>query len=222
MKLLELLVKERIAWHPEALCYTQDADNMSVYPYYIKNPIRNNKLWVSKGCLTGHGVEMSELTDDWQTAIVTKEQYDNACKLVDDGYTLWFGGECPVHPREKVQVVFNKGTQSDPDKYTAASDWNWRWGDNWTNIIAYKVMASSDEELSVVYVPDVVNHPSHYTNGKVECIDAIESATVGKTGIEAVCVANVIKYLWRYEDKNGLEDIKKAQWYLNKLIEVKK
>lgn len=66
---------------------------------------------------------------------------------------------------------------------------------------------------------DNVNHPNHYTKGKVECIDAIESATVGKTGIDAVCVANVIKYLWRYEEKNGVEDIKKAQWYLQKLIE---
>ena len=61
-------------------------------------------------------------------------------------------------------------------------------------------------------------NPSHYQNGKVECIDALEAATVNKKGIEAVCTANVIKYLWRYEDKNGLEDIKKAQWYLNKLI----
>lgn len=61
-------------------------------------------------------------------------------------------------------------------------------------------------------------NPSHYKNGKVECIDALESATINKTGLEAVCTANVIKYLWRYEDKNGLEDIKKAQWYLNKLI----
>lgn len=65
---------------------------------------------------------------------------------------------------------------------------------------------------------DNVNHPSHYTKGKVECLDALESATIGKTGIEAVCVANVIKYLWRYEEKNGLEDVKKAQFYLNRLL----
>ena len=65
---------------------------------------------------------------------------------------------------------------------------------------------------------DVVNHPSHYTKGSIECIDAIDSATTGKSGIEAVCVANVIKYLWRYEEKNGLEDVKKAKWYINKLI----
>lgn len=66
---------------------------------------------------------------------------------------------------------------------------------------------------------DVVNHPEHYNQGKVECIDAIESATVNKSGLEAVCVGNVIKYLWRYESKNGMEDVLKAQWYLNKLIE---
>lgn len=65
---------------------------------------------------------------------------------------------------------------------------------------------------------DVVNHPSHYTQGGIECIDAITAATVGKTGIEAVCVANVVKYLWRYEEKNGLEDVKKARWYLERLI----
>lgn len=63
-------------------------------------------------------------------------------------------------------------------------------------------------------------NPQHYKNGKVECIDALESATINKVGIEAVCTANVIKYLWRYEDKNQLEDVKKAQWYLERLIKV--
>ena len=67
---------------------------------------------------------------------------------------------------------------------------------------------------------DNVNSPSHYAQGGVECIDAITAATVNKTGIEAVCVANVIKYLWRYELKNGVEDVKKAQWYLNRLAAV--
>lgn len=66
---------------------------------------------------------------------------------------------------------------------------------------------------------DNVNHPQHYTQGGIECIDALKAATVGKTGIEAVCVANVIKYLWRYEEKNGLEDVNKAQWYINRLIQ---
>ena len=75
-------------------------------------------------------------------------------------------------------------------------------------------------ELIRVSEKDNVNNPSHYTQGKVECIDALESATVGKKGIEAVCVANVVKYLWRYEEKNGLEDVKKAEYYLKKLIDI--
>ena len=66
---------------------------------------------------------------------------------------------------------------------------------------------------------DNVNHPKHYTQGDIECIDALKAAIVGKTGIEAVCVANVIKYLFRYENKNGLEDVRKAQWYINRLIQ---
>lgn len=61
-------------------------------------------------------------------------------------------------------------------------------------------------------------NPDHYKQGKVECIDALEAATVNKTGLEAVCTANIIKYIWRYESKNGVEDCEKAKWYLNKLI----
>ena len=74
-----------------------------------------------------------------------------------------------------------------------------------------------DEWELVEEAKDNIN-PRDYNQGKVECIDALESATVDKKGIEAVCTANVIKYLWRYESKNGVEDIKKAKWYLNKLL----
>ena len=63
---------------------------------------------------------------------------------------------------------------------------------------------------------DSVHRPSHY-QGKVECIDAIESAVEGLEGIEAVCTANVIKYVYRWKKKNGLEDLEKAMWYLIKL-----
>jgi ferredoxin-thioredoxin reductase catalytic subunit len=62
-----------------------------------------------------------------------------------------------------------------------------------------------------------VNHPKHYTQGGIECIDAIKAATVGKQGFEATLVGNVIKYLWRYESKGGIEDIEKALWYLSRL-----
>lgn len=66
---------------------------------------------------------------------------------------------------------------------------------------------------------DNVNHPSHYTQGGIECIDAIKAATVGLTGIEAVCTGTAVKYMWRWKFKNGAEDIRKAMWYLEKLLE---
>lgn len=65
---------------------------------------------------------------------------------------------------------------------------------------------------------DAVEHPVHYNQGGIECIEAIKAATVGKKGIEAVCTANAIKYLWRFEAKNGIEDVRKARWYINRLI----
>lgn len=65
---------------------------------------------------------------------------------------------------------------------------------------------------------DLVNHPRHYTKGGVECIDALDAATVGKPPDEAICVANVIKYLWRYEEKEPLRSLQSARWYLDRLI----
>lgn len=67
---------------------------------------------------------------------------------------------------------------------------------------------------------DAIN-PNHYKSGNMECIDAL-AETLGSEGIKAFCKGNVIKYLWRYEKKNGVEDLRKAQWYLNKLIEMNK
>jgi hypothetical protein len=64
---------------------------------------------------------------------------------------------------------------------------------------------------------DTVNNPKHYNQSGVECIKAIEAAT--GDGFEFYLQGNILKYLWRYGYKNGLEDLKKAQWYLNKLIE---
>lgn len=71
-------------------------------------------------------------------------------------------------------------------------------------------------------MPDMVNKPPHY-QGKVECIDAIEAAVATAPPVHAVFVANIFKYVWRYREKNGIEDLRKAMWYLDRLIsEVQK
>ena len=58
-----------------------------------------------------------------------------------------------------------------------------------------------------------------YKNNGIECIDII-IFILGKTGVKFFCLGNVVKYIFRYPKKNGIEDLKKARWYLNKLIEL--
>ena len=65
---------------------------------------------------------------------------------------------------------------------------------------------------------EAVNRPAHYTGGAVECIDAIEAAVAGLSGDRAFLVGQVIKYVWRWNKKGGVEDLKKGKWYLKRLI----
>lgn len=174
------------------------------------------------------------------------KKYESALSA-GEGWIEWAGGECPPVTHGTMvdvklrdgSVFFNKqcwgpGYSKIPgfkvDNTSEAGGAFWRSESSQRDIIAYRLhkpdinSRANDDRLEqdlndcIGQGVDVVNHPSHYTKGNIECIDAIDSATTGKSGIEAVCVANVIKYLWRYEEKNGLEDVKKAQWYLNKLI----
>ena len=69
-------------------------------------------------------------------------------------------------------------------------------------------------------MPDSVNHPSHYTNGSIECIDAIETVLYSyEDPVDAFLVGQVIKYLWRAPSKENYEqDLRKAKWYLDRLV----
>lgn len=64
---------------------------------------------------------------------------------------------------------------------------------------------------------DMVNSPPHYNNSGIECIEAIK-AMLGN-GFKYYLQGNILKYLWRYEYKDGIQDLKKAQWYLSELID---
>ncbi len=67
---------------------------------------------------------------------------------------------------------------------------------------------------------DMVNHPSHYTQGEIECIEVIKyiNDKLNILGYKGYCLGNFIKYIWRCNFKNGWEDIDKAIFYLNELI----
>ena len=81
----------------------------------------------------------------------------------------------------------------------------------------YEIHRKAGEEESPKTPSDAVN-PQHYKQGRTEVIDIIEDAVIGADAFEAVCQANVLKYTLRYRHKNGVEDLKKAVWYTEKLI----
>lgn len=66
---------------------------------------------------------------------------------------------------------------------------------------------------------DAVNHPSHYSNGKYECIEVMQSI-FGAEKVKAFCELNAFKYMWRSNKKNGTEDLKKARFYTDYLIKM--
>lgn len=70
----------------------------------------------------------------------------------------------------------------------------------------------SDEKV------DMINHPPHYTQGGIECIDALEAASTQEE-FRGFLRLNAMKYLWRARHKGGIEDYKKGIWYLNKLTQ---
>ena len=83
-------------------------------------------------------------------------------------------------------------------------------------MIDYHVLCES--ESKVVGEEDPVNSPNHYISDGVECIEAIESSMTSEA-FKGYLKGNIQKYLWRYEMKGKpLEDLKKAQWYLTRLI----
>ena len=66
---------------------------------------------------------------------------------------------------------------------------------------------------------DIVNHPQHYTHGGIETIDYLQ-AKMTKEQFEGYLLGNILKYVSRYSHKNGVEDLQKAEWYIDKLIGV--
>jgi len=82
-----------------------------------------------------------------------------------------------------------------------------------------KIRAEKLAKKSIYESKDPAVNPGHYkSKNGLEVIDYIEAFTEDLTGIEAVCVANVLKYICRYKKKNGLQDVLKSRWYCEKLI----
>jgi len=86
----------------------------------------------------------------------------------------------------------------------------------WKEITEF-INKSMDEKNTRFHQFDNVDRPMHYAAGSIECIDAIE-AQLSAEEFRGYLKGNIIKYLWREKHKGGMESLKKAKWYLNKLL----
>ena len=137
-----------------------------------------------------------------------KQLYDVLGRLKSDGVYKW-SSECsdmpdpilyPVyiilHPFDKT-ITYKLGDVGDYDHFLSATDFCKTKTDN-----------------------DPVNHPSHYTQGNVECIDAMEMV-FGTEAVKHYCLCAAFKYMWRRKDKgNEEQDKAKAEWYFDKFVEI--
>lgn len=83
------------------------------------------------------------------------------------------------------------------------------------------VIKADKESMDDIPKNDMVNHPPHYqSKSGLEVIDVIDAFTSDLCGRECNYTSHILRYTLRWKQKNGLEDLKKARWYLNRLIET--
>jgi hypothetical protein len=120
----------------------------------------------------------------------------NDCTFYENGVSVFFGDDCRVD-WDKV----NAPAEPVPGPCVAH--------------------AFCDEQMQTRPVADEVNHPPHYTQGGIECINAIRAALTPEE-FRGYCKGNVLKYTWREKHKQQDIAMEKAQWYINQLLEASK
>lgn len=169
-------------------------DNLQFAPYYASQVnMRNNEFFECDWCGRICQMPMEEYKT-YSEEVILKSKY--RCR----GCARKMGRGRP-RKTDTVLIEKREEVQKTPADFTVISD----------GVVSLKL----SPEIS-----NMVEHPPHYTAGGIECIDAIMAAVTGLTPQEAVCVANVIKYTWRFKHKNGKQDLKKAEWYLKRLTDL--
>lgn len=156
--------------------------------------------------------------------------YEGECAGVtcDIGVKKWLDAPCKDEPQEaiptEVRVDLRKVAKeivSECKEHYPNGCEDCRYGDS-IGLCCFKqeppiwAFGTADEATP----PDMVNKPAHYVKGNMECIDFIRAIVSDLTPYEAYCLGNVVKYLWRFKDKNGVIDLDKAVRYIEFLKEA--
>lgn len=161
---------------------------------------------------------------------VVDEQYDNGDIFEVDELALYSGDVYGINPQyigrlyieEDEYVIHRKAGEEDSGKKPSCQNCGASLGtngyDGYCDVACKSDYTGVREEYLLGQSADAVNSPQHYTQGRVEVIDIIEDAVEGATPFEAVCQANILKYTLRYRAKNGVTDLLKAKWYLERLV----
>lgn len=145
MKLIDMLVEDGLngwQWPDGVKCITQD-NGSSIYKGvafgYHKAPYLKKNIWLANNG-TGHAdakiKKYDVVADDWDIAIITREQYESALTAKNDGWIEWGGGECPVGASEMVDVIFGYGGRMSTN---IADCWRWSHSGTDSDIISYRL-----------------------------------------------------------------------------------
>lgn len=163
MKLIDMLVEDGLngwQWPDGVECITQD-NGSSIYKGvafgYHKAPYLKKNIWLANNG-TGHAdakiKKYDVVADDWDTAIITREQYETALAAKNDGWINWGGGECPVSASEMVDVIFGHGGRMSAN---IADCWRWSHDGTDSDIIAYRLHQPQEAEQAEADDEDDLN-----------------------------------------------------------------
>lgn len=144
---------------------------------------------------------------------MTKEEkitaLENWCKHYESKSAINFCLGCPID--EICTMIEGKFDEQHPVEVESA----------YSIIYSNEIKDEAHKRFMNIGEDDKVNHPAHYTQNGIECIAAIR-ASMTSDGFCDYCKGNIIKYLWRWRDKGGVQDLEKAKVYLDWLIEAAK
>lgn len=179
--------------------------------FKFPDDVRQSMIWAYEDADMGHvrldaklmGYEVIDDTPDTEKGVIMNNERKMSILLNEIGQMA-----CDAEDKGKIDFDLRLTVEDAYALCHAASH-----TDNTPDI--REVVEGHSEDAK----PDPVNRPAHYTSGGIECIDAMQAA-FGAEAVKDFCLCNAFKYLWRHRNKNGVEDLKKARWYLNRLIEA--